>query len=115
MLPPLRRLEVDEGRLLVEATLGPLFEGPAGLVHGGFLTTAFDIVGSAVVRQQLPEALTRSLSVRFLRPTALGTVLLEGVLGEVGARLADVTVTARVDGRVTARARLQFAVPGRQA
>jgi acyl-coenzyme A thioesterase PaaI-like protein len=91
-----------------------LFEGPSGSVHGGFLATTFDIVGSALVRPVLEGAVTRSLTVRYLRPTPLGPVRVEGRLERFDTMLADVSVLARVDGRITSRARLQFARPGRR-
>ncbi len=59
--------ETAEGRV----TFPVVFEGPPGLVHGGFLAVFFDCV---IQHQNCATALsgkTRSLSVKFRRPTPI--------------------------------------------
>ena len=82
--------ETAEGRV----TFPVVYEGPPGLVHGGFLAVFFDC---AIQHHNCATALsgkTRSLSVKFRRPTPILTEL-----------RFDIT-RAHVDRGVTSTARL---------
>lgn len=82
--------ETAQGRV----TFPVVYEGPPGLVHGGFLAVFFDCV---IQHQNCATALsgkTRSLSVTFRRPTPILTEL-----------RFDIT-RAQVDRGVTSTARL---------
>ncbi len=100
-----------EGEVLVATTaFGPAFEGPPGLVHGGFLAAGFDIMLSAMAHHRLGTSVTRRLTVRYLKPTLLDAPLrYEVQAGEPDGRLLDLTGTLLADGRVTMRASAQFA------
>ncbi len=108
---PLLHLEMDEGRVVVRATFGPAFEGPPGLVHGGFVAAAFDMAVSAAASRVAVLNVTRRLEVRYLRPTFLGVPLAFTAVATAGeGRLID--VTARLTGpddRLLARASAQCA------
>ncbi len=100
-----------EGDVLVATTeFGSAFEGPPGLVHGGFLAAGFDIMLSAMAHHRLGTSVTRRLTVRYLKPTLLDTPLRYEIrAGEQDGRLLDLTGTLLSDGRVTMRATAQFA------
>lgn len=94
---PLRVDVSAEGRVSARITLGKPYEGPPGLVHGGFIATLLDHVLARAARSAGHGGLTSSLSVRFRRPVPLGVPLvLEAELDSVDGRRA----TAR--GRLVA-------------
>lgn len=91
-----------------------LLEGPLGLVHGGIVAWAFDVVFGCLVQVQGQGALTRSLDVRYRRPTPLGVPLvLEAEVVESSDRTTSVIGALSHDGTVTARAKGDFVVPAR--
>jgi len=64
-----------DGVLEVRTVLGPLYEGPPGSVHGGFVALAFDeLLGMATVLGGHP-GLTGRLTVRYRARTPLHTEL----------------------------------------
>lgn len=86
------RIEVEsaEGRV----TFPVVYEGPPGLVHGGFLAVFFDCV---IQHQNCATALsgkTRSLNVKFRRPTPILTELRFDIVRTEEDR--GVTSTARL-------------------
>ena len=107
--PPLT-IEIDGDRIVADLSFGPAWEGPAGTVHGGFLAAAFDIVLSQLAVQHLGQCVTRTLRMRYLRPTPLHTPLrIEAEVTEQAGRLLDLTARLTVDDRLTTRAHAQFA------
>lgn len=97
-----------------ELTGDVLLEGPLGSVHGGVLAWAFDVVFGCLVQVQGRGALTRSLEVRYRRPTPLGVPLVfEAEVAEVSERRTTVVGTVSHDGTVTASATGDFVVPAR--
>ena len=112
VFPPMRLEFSEDGeRLLAHTRFGPAWEGPPGLVHGGFLAAGFDMVISALAAHVLDHSVTRSLRLRFLKPTVLGAALRYdvGVVGDRDGRLVDLQGTLYADDRVTMRATAQFA------
>lgn len=77
-------------------TFPVLYEGPPGLVNGGFLAVFFDCITQHQSCASGRTGKTRSLTVTFRRPTP---VLVE---------LAFDVVRTEADGRVTSTARLLF-------
>jgi acyl-coenzyme A thioesterase PaaI-like protein len=75
-------------------TLGKPYEGPPGLVHGGFIATLLDHALARAARSAGHGGLTATLTVRFRRPVPLGTPLL------LEARL-DTTEGRRATSRAT--------------
>ena len=104
-----------EGEVLVATTrFGPAFEGPPGLVHGGFLAAGFDIMLSAMAHHLVGTSVTRRLTVRYLKPTLLDAPLRYEIrAGEQDGRLLDLTGVLLADERVTMRASAQFATLSR--
>ena len=75
-------------------TFPVVYEGPPGLVHGGFLAVFFDCV---IQHQNCATELsgkTRSLTVTFRRPTPILTELGFDIARDAGGR--GVTSTARL-------------------
>jgi acyl-coenzyme A thioesterase PaaI-like protein len=95
LAPPLLITESDGGRVTGEVTLGKAYEGPPGLVHGGFIATLLDHALARAARSAGHGGLTATLSVRYRRPVPLGTALVVSAeLGTTEGRRA--TATARL-------------------
>lgn len=86
--------ELDADSASGRVTFPVVFEGPPGLVNGGFLAVFFDCVTQHHSCATGRTGKTRSLTVTFRRPTPILTEL-----------RFDVT-RAEADGRVTSTARL---------
>lgn len=107
--PPMD-VQVIGNRLVAEGRFGPAWEGPPGLVHGGFLAAGFDMALSTLAGSLMGPSVTRWLRLRYLRPTPLGAALrYEVKAGERRGRLLDLSGELSADGRVTIRAKGQFA------
>jgi acyl-coenzyme A thioesterase PaaI-like protein len=99
---PLRVLRSDGGRISARVTLGKRFEGPPGLVHGGFIATLLDHVLARAARSAGRGGLTSTLSVRFRRPVPLGAALvleatLEGTEGRRSTSRATLALAEAPD------------------
>jgi acyl-coenzyme A thioesterase PaaI-like protein len=108
LAPPIIAID-HPGRVEGTLTFSRSYEGGPGTVYGGFIAAAFDgMLGRAVISSgQL--GVTRSLTVRYLRPTPLSTSLrieAEVVSGEG----RDIEVTGRLwaVGRITCEAEAVF-------
>ena len=64
-----------DGVLEVRVTFSPLYEGPPGYVHGGFVALAFDELFGMVNVMNGLGGLTGRLTVRYRKPTPLGEEL----------------------------------------
>ena len=92
------RIDSDtaEGRV----TFPVVYEGPPGLVHGGFLAVFFDCV---IQHQNCATELsgkTRSLTVKFRRPTPILTELTFDIVREQADRGVTSTARLSLDGEV---------------
>lgn len=106
--PPLHT-EIELPRLNAETTFGEAYEGPPGLVHGGYLAAGFDMVLSHLALHVLDHSVTRWLRFRYLGPTFLHqTVRYEVEADEPHGRLVSLRGRLLVDGRLTMRAEAQF-------
>jgi acyl-coenzyme A thioesterase PaaI-like protein len=94
LAPPVKP-EERPGHLIADVTFGSAWEGGPSSVYGGFVAAVFDgMLGRAVISAG-HLGVTRSLTVRYLRPTPLRTPLrVESVAGELVGR--NVTVTGRM-------------------
>ncbi|MEY9212955.1 PaaI family thioesterase [Thermobifida halotolerans] len=100
---PLRNLRVEDGGLRAETTLNGAYEGPPGLVHGGWVAALLDqVLGetSAVFGRM---GLTANLTVDYRRPTPLNTPLtvVSRITG-VERRKVFVSGEIRCAGEITA-------------
>ena len=95
----------------LEVALGPQYEGPAGLVHGGVLALVFDqLLGSTAEFQGVP-GMTGTLTVRYRRGTPLGVIRGEARVDRVEGVKTFVTGTISVDGQLTAECEGIFILP----
>ncbi|MYR05430.1 PaaI family thioesterase [Gordonia sp. SID5947] len=63
-----------------ELHLGPQYEGPPGLVHGGVIALILDqVLGNAAVNAGAP-GMTGTLTIRYRKGTPLGSLRVEGRL-----------------------------------
>ena len=89
LAPPLTVHVSAEGEVRGTVTLGKPYEGPPGLVHGGFVATLLDHALARAARSAGHGGLTASLTVTYRRPVPLGVALvLEGRLESVEGRRA---------------------------
>ncbi|PRX97229.1 PaaI family thioesterase [Allonocardiopsis opalescens] len=100
--PPLRLAGAAEG-VRGEVVLGGAYQGPPGLVHGGWIAALLDqAMGHAAVVLGMP-GLTANLSVDYRRPTPLGRpVEVTGRVTGTERRKVFVAGEVRVDGELTA-------------
>ncbi len=109
---PVIRAEVGERRLVADVDFTAAYEGPPGLVHGGFLAAGFDMVLSHLALVVLDHSVTRWLRLRYLAPTFLGRgpVRYEVEAQEpVGRTVALAGRLVDAGGRVTMKATAEFA------
>lgn len=69
----------EDGTIISLPTISDRFEGPKGFVHGGIIATLLDETMSKAVRAAGFTAMTRHMSVEYLRPVPTGgPIRLEG-------------------------------------
>lgn len=109
VFPPLD-MALSGRRIVARTRFGPAWEGPPGLVHGGFLATAFDMASSTLAASLAGPSVTRTLQVRYVRPTFLEAELrYEVEAGPVLGRLMDLEGRLYADDVLTLRGTAQFA------
>lgn len=75
--PPVITQRDESGRVWGDFTLGAAYEGPPGHVHGGVAAMILDhLLGEAASPDRKPR-FTGSITVRYLRATALGPLHVE--------------------------------------
>jgi acyl-coenzyme A thioesterase PaaI-like protein len=102
----------EDRHVRFEITLGPLYEGPPGLVHGGVSALLLDqLLGEAAAVGGGP-GMTGRLTVHYRKPTPLGRLSLEGWLDSTTGRksVAKGRITDP-DGEVTVEAEGLFILP----
>jgi acyl-coenzyme A thioesterase PaaI-like protein len=95
-----------------EITLGALYEGPPGLVHGGVSALVLDqLLGESAAVGGAP-GMTGRLTLHYRRPTPLGPLRLEGWLESTdGRKTVAKGVIRDPDGNVTVEAEGLFILP----
>lgn len=96
-----------------EIVMRPELCGWKGILHGGFVSLLIDETASwtfALCREEQHFA-TRSMSVRFLRPTPTGEPLVvTGCVGEDHGKTVEVTAEIHTaDGKIRARGTVEIA------
>lgn len=77
LAPPVTTRRDDDGTVRAEFQLGAAYEGPPGHVHGGVSAMILDhLLGEAASPDRTPR-FTGSITVRYLRATALGPLSAE--------------------------------------
>ena len=105
------RCAEDRGEGTVEFPI--LYEGPPGIVHGGFLAVFFDCVLQQLNCDMGLSGKTSDLSVRFRRPTPLLTRLDVYARREVGSSSINSFAELRLDGKVLCEAEMRAVVGDR--
>jgi acyl-coenzyme A thioesterase PaaI-like protein len=97
------------GELRAWGVFGAPYEGPAGLVHGGYIALVFDEFLGMYNANQHDDALTGSLAVRYRRPTPLHQPVEVVVtsLSDEGRKVIN-TATLTCNGEITASAEGTF-------
>jgi len=73
LAPPLTVHHEPGGRCWSEFTLGRVYEGPPGLVHGGISAMILDqLLGEVATDQLMTPKYTGTITVKYLRGTPLG-------------------------------------------
>lgn len=110
MAPPLV-IQHDGPLTFADAVLGPQYEGPPRLVHGGILAALLDqVLGDAAVHAGAP-GMTGTLTIRYLRGTPLGPIRVEASVERIEGVKTHVTGAIVVDGDICAEARGVFILP----
>jgi len=87
----------------------PKFEGYSGMVHGGIIATLLDSAMTHCLLHKGVSALTGRLSVRYLSPIPIGSVVkLNAQVRKMAHRIFFVEGQAFVDGKQAARAEAKF-------
>ena len=96
----------DQQRVLCRVTLAKQFQGPPGHAHGGIIATLLDEAMSKANRHRNITAMTRHMSIDYLKPVPLATpLLLEGWSKSESGRKHRCTAELRSpDGTVLASA-----------
>ena len=109
---PLEVHKEADGRATAAFTLGALYEGPPGCVHGGVLALLLDqVLGECAAASGSP-GLTGTLTLRYVRPTPLGDCSIEAWLDRVeGVKTIVRGEFRRADGETTVEVEGIFILP----
>ncbi|MFW0790572.1 PaaI family thioesterase [Gordonia sp. CPCC 205333] len=108
--PPLD-IRHDEDLTFADVVLGPQYEGPPTLVHGGIIAAMLDqVLGDAAVNAGAP-GMTGTLSIRYRKGTPLGPVRIQASVDRVEGVKTFVTGRVVVDDVVRAEAEGIFILP----
>jgi acyl-coenzyme A thioesterase PaaI-like protein len=109
LAPPLRFAGSDPGTVAATARPGPLYEGPPGLVHGGWVAALFDEVLAVLQRDAGVNGMTAELTVRYRRPVPVGAELrFSGRIDDDEDRSVTASATCTVEGELVASAQARF-------
>ncbi|MCO6011020.1 PaaI family thioesterase [Actinoallomurus purpureus] len=115
LAPPIEIRVSADGTARSEFTLGVLYEGPPGFVHGGVSAMVLDHLSGCAASANGTPGMTAGLDLRYRRPTPLGVPLsAEAKAVRVDGR--KTFVESRIigpDGRSTAEATAVFIMPTR--
>ncbi len=108
--PPLEIRHAD-GLAFADVTLGPQYEGPPTLVHGGVIALMLDqVLGDAAVEAGVP-GMTGTLTVRYRKGTPLGALRVQARVDRVEGVKTFVTGEIVVDEAVCVEAEGIFILP----
>jgi uncharacterized protein (TIGR00369 family) len=112
--PPMSVRALDDGTVVSELTMRPIYEGPPGLVHGGFIAALFDQLLGVANTANGHGGMTAELTVRYRRPTPLGVPLtFRARVDSVSGRRIHSSGEVLANGAVTAEATGLFITPSR--
>jgi acyl-coenzyme A thioesterase PaaI-like protein len=95
-------LEATENGVTGQVTVGTVFQGGPGLVHGGVLALLIDHAMGCVAAGPERPAMTVQLSLRYRRPTPIAVPLtVAAQLEQIEGRKMHLSATISADGQVT--------------
>jgi acyl-coenzyme A thioesterase PaaI-like protein len=95
-------LEPSENGVTGQVTVGMVFQGGPGLVHGGVLALLIDHAMGCVAARPDRPAMTVQLSLRYRRPTPIGVPLtVAAQLDRIKGRKLHLSATISAGGQVT--------------
>ena len=98
-------LEQNEHGVSGQVTVGPVFQGGPGLVHGGVLALLIDHAMGCVAAGPQRPAMTVQLSLRYRRPTPIGVPLTVAArLDRIEGRKLYLSATISAGGQATVAA-----------
>lgn len=108
------RISVSGAQATAAVMTTAVFEGPPGILHGGFVAAMLDALLSTLVQAQDIRAATVKLDVRFLRAVNIGRELqLHGTVNAVEGRKVHAAGSVRAGGDLIAEADALFiTIPG---
>lgn len=110
--PPVVLEERSGGGLCADVELGAPYEGPPGCVHGGITMLLLDhLMGETGSDGHTRITMTGTLTARYLRPTPLGPIRLEGWIAREEGRKVFVDATLGTPDEVTVEAHGIFIIP----
>lgn len=102
-------IHFDDHTATARTTANALYEGPPGIVHGGFLSHLLDILLGTLVQATGRRGVTAALDLRYLAPTPLDVPLeLSAQITETRGRTILAEGWVQHDGRRTVEARGTF-------
>jgi uncharacterized protein (TIGR00369 family) len=102
-----------DGSVQADFIADPKFEGYSGLVHGGIIATLLDSAMTHCLLYKGIFAITGRLSVRYLSPIPIGSVIqLKAQMVKMAHRIFFMEGQAFVGGKQAARAESKFKLAG---
>ena len=94
--PPMRVVRHDDGSTSARLHLGPQYEGPPRMVHGGVSALLLDHLMGVTASGMRKLTMTGTLTLRYRRPLPLGEIVLEGrVASDTGRKVVvEATISA---------------------
>ena len=103
--------EAGQGRAVVRWTPPPHYQGYAGVLHGGIISTILDEAMAHAAISLVGRAATAELSLQFLKPVMIGRVLeIRAEVRERRRRILIVGAELIQDGELRARGEGKFLV-----
>lgn len=102
-LAPPMHIWVANGRTFATVRYGAAYEGPSGSAHGGVVAAAFDTLFGVAHRASGIAGVTGELTVRYLQPTPLGTLVrYEAWVDRSEGRKVSCRAESTADGKLLA-------------
>ncbi|RPJ34126.1 MAG: PaaI family thioesterase [Deltaproteobacteria bacterium] len=99
----------EDGSVWGNFIADPKFEGYSGMIHGGIIATLLDSAITHCLLHKGVSALTGRLSVRYLSPIPIGSIVqLKAQMLKTAHRIFFMEGQAFVDGKQAARADSKF-------
>lgn len=109
--PPMKIVHHADGSTSAELHLGPAYEGPPTMVHGGVSALLLDHLMGVTASGMKKLTMTGTLTLRYRRPLPLGDIALTGRVASDSGRKVVVEATISGSSGVAVEAEGIFIVP----